>query len=157
MNFLAPVALGIWTLFATLTVLAAQKWWKVRKMNYMIRGTVDDIKVENNKLYFLIKWRVPNKLKELNPNDSLDTGVQFYHHTVRSTPTFATAQAETDFVNGYISKHIKKAFYLKARVENGVVRELYAFEASGRRFIFNIFLLGLFSYGIWLAHTKGWI
>jgi hypothetical protein len=156
MNFLAPVALGIWALFATLTVLAAQRWWHVRKMNYLIKGTIDDIKIENNKLYFIIKWRVPSKLREINPNDSLDTGVQFYHHVVRQTPAFTDPQKETDLVNDYIHRHIKKAFYLKARVDNGIVRELYAFEASGRRFIFNLFLLSLFSYGIWLAHAKGW-
>lgn len=132
MKLLSPIILSLIVFCIGMCYFKLIAWLKLRKFTHIIKGTVDDIKIINGKLFFIIKWIIPEKLRNLNPGNELENGIQYYHHYIMNAPKFADNQKEFEYINQFINKHNGRNFYLKAQLDNGIIRDLTALENPGK-------------------------
>lgn len=125
-------------------VVALQKWRKARKYQYQIKGTIHNVTIEANKVFFIVKWYTPNNLRDDNPQDQLNSGVQYYHHVVQQCPQFQNDTEQTEFVAKLMAKYLDKNFYLHAHENNGVIREVVPYTSGGSGIVWHGLLLTIF-------------
>lgn len=143
MKLLSPIILGLIVFSIGMFYFKLITWLKLRKFTHIIKGIVDDIKIIDGKLFFLIKWTIPEKLRHLNPGNELENGIQYYHHYIMNAPKFNNNQKEFEYVNQFINKHNGRNFYLKAQLDNGVIRQLTALENPGKWvIIYGLLIIG---------------
>lgn len=138
MKFLLPLFVAILTFSLLTTILKLKRFIELRHYKYRIKGKVDEIILENNKLYFNIKWLIPEKFENYNPQLQ-EENIQYYHHYIKKVEKFSDSEKEREFINNYINQYVGQNFYLKAQIEKGTIRNLCAYENP---------LNGLIMYGL---------
>lgn len=141
MKLLSPLILSAIIFCVGMFYFKLLAWFKLKKFTHLIKGVVDDIKIIDGKLFFIIKWTIPEKLRHLNPGNDLEDGVQYYHHYIMNTPKFENNQKEFEYLNQYVNKHNGRNFYLKAQLNNGTIRNITALENPGKW----VFIYGFFT------------
>lgn len=126
------------------------KKWKISKnYNFFAKGNVDNIKIINQKLYFIIKWGLPPDVNVLSSNGEKSTDFQFYSHFVENTRKFETEQEQADFLGNFIIKYIDKPFNLQLKVVDNEVKDVKPFVGNNVNVVVNgliciVLIIGLY-------------
>lgn len=131
MFLLKPILFGLLIFFLGVSFFKFKDWLSLRDYKKIIKGYIDEILIINDKLFFMIKWSIPENLKDKNPQ-ALTENMQFYHHQIKKIQKFSNDNDEKEFLSKYIIKYAGKGFYLRAKIENGTIRDIKAYEEPGK-------------------------
>lgn len=136
--FLHPILFTIIFFCCGMAFFKIKQWFKMRGFTYLIKGKIHNIEIQNDSLYFIIKWIIPEKFKVDYKNDETNIHIQYYHHFIKKNPLKKIKTNESDYINHYINQYVGKTFYLKAKIKDKIIRELCPLDAPGRVGIFYL-------------------
>lgn len=144
-NLLLIVAIS----FFAMNFINALKTWKTSKQyNYFFKGIIDNIRLDNDKIFFKIKWGVPTALKTTLTKE--DCAIQFYDHYVETIPKKLTENQRQTFMQVMSKKYLDKSFSLQAKIINNTISDITPFRGNGVNVFINLLivllLMGLLVY-----------
>lgn len=132
---LKPLIIALLTFFMITAYFKYKLYIKMRKFKQSLSGKVNDVVIENNKMYFIVKWSKPQNLKSDNLLNVKDN-IGYYKHFARNTPKNIPEQ----YLNKYITKHIGRSFILKGKIENDTLKEIMPLDNPGFSFLSYLIL-----------------
>lgn len=129
-----------------------KKWRASKQYNMLAKGTVDNIKIINDKLYFIIKWGLPQNISIVSTESTSSDEIQFYRHFVENTRQFDNEQQQAEFIGQFILKYMDKPFNLQLKVENNEIKDIKPFVGNSMNVWINGAICITLIIGLFLIH-----